>query len=102
MIRQDPETWNQARWPYPRPSAIRKLATWKDSEGRAYAPVSETDKAVLEYSGISSLWWVAGPLHHLVDDLDIGDRVGQFRVMDVVVDAAYKKKVAIVALEAVS
>jgi hypothetical protein len=102
MIRQDPETWNQARWPYPRPSAIRKLATWEDSEGRKYAPVSDTDRAVLEYSGSGALWWVADPPHKLVDNLDIGHRVGQFRVMNVVVDAAYKKKVAIVALEAVS
>ena len=99
MIRQHPETWHQARWPYPRASVIRALSTWKDAEGRAYAPVDAVDAEVLEYSGSWPLWWVAYPARRLVDNLDTGDLVDKYRVVQVLVDAMYKKKVSIVALE---
>tara|TARA_Y100000592_G_C5388288_1_gene276926 strand:+ start:484 stop:678 length:195 start_codon:yes stop_codon:yes gene_type:complete len=60
------------------------------------------DQAIVEYSGPGELWWVAHPSRVLVDNVDVGDVVGEYRVLDVVVACVYKKKVAIVALKHIS
>ena len=101
MITQDPQTWHEARWPYPRPDTIRKQCTSADSNMRCYLAIAEEDMRHLGLSTRQTWHWCVLPPHRATP-LEVGDRVRidgvKHSVRDVLVDSLPRRKVQIVLL----
>ena len=96
----NPQTWSEARWPFPRPGQLRDRGTHTDPEGRTYARLSTVEVKQLDLSARRRWWWVTYPPRGAADALEVGNRVGVLgsRVVDVAVDVMPRRKVSVVAL----
>ena len=96
----NPQTWAEARWPFPHPARIRDRGTHTDPEGRTYARLSTAEVEQLDLSAHRQWWWVIYPRRGSADALEVGNRVEVLkrRVVDVAVDIMLRRKVSVVAL----
>ena len=104
MINDNPSGWYEARWPLPRPSSVRDVSRWQDTEGRMYAPLSDSDVTKLSLSSKQTWWWAASPSRGQLDDLEAGTRLrltdgSRRRVVDVGVSQQRFRKVCVVAIK---
>lgn len=104
MINGDPSDWYEARWPLPRPSAVRNVSQWQDAQGRLYAPLSDDDVIKLGLSNKKQWWWAASPPRRQLDDLEAGNCLRltngtRRRVIDVGVSQQRMRKVCVIAIK---
>ena len=104
MINTRASSWQEARWPYPRPGAIRRDCIGRDAQGRCYMPVSAADRAALGARRHRNWYWCALPATSdtPVAPLEVGDRprVGgaPHRVRDVLINVLPRRKIQVVAM----
>ena len=104
MIKSNPSDWYEYRWPLPRPSSVRDVSRWEDTQGRRYAPMSDSDVTKLGLSHKKHWWWAASPSRKQLNDLETGNCLRltdgtKRRIVDVGVSQQRMRKVCIVAVK---
>lgn len=104
-MNRNPLTWNQARWPYPRPGHIRRHLDLRDVNDVCYARIDAVDVEHLDMRRGRGTWYWSATPHVEADMPEQGTIVTmlpnrmRFRVTDVAVHALPRRRVAALCLK---